>query len=237
MGLLYAKDGKLFSSGYTEIYIPLDYKEDGFMVDQGTTIETFGLLFIRSVDGGREGPIKLLNIPTMIILNVYDTSNGEITVHGRHMKVLVCRYLKDSYVMAQYVIQGRERAETFVKLVLAGKLPKVLNYEKLADIWWRNLDISGVSFKVPSKIYELILATVYRDPGNPKRRFGEVYGKQSSPDPYHYKTGNVREIVANLSTFSGFVYEDINAMLTSGITNSLEEIDEPISPLEKIISY
>jgi hypothetical protein len=237
MGLLYGKEGKLYNSAYCEIYVPMDYFEDKFAVDQGVTIETLGLLFIRQIPDGKEGPIQLLNVPTMITLNTYDTSEGEITVHGRHLKVMVCRYLKDSYIMAQYVVQGRERAEDFVKLVLAGKVPNCLRYPKLIDIWWRNLEVSGVSFHIPSKIYELILATVYRDPNNQKRRYGEVYGNQDDPDGYSYKTGNVREIVANLSTFSGIVYEDINKMITNGVNNTLEGIDEPISPLEKIISY
>jgi hypothetical protein len=236
MGLLYGKEGKLYNSSSCEIYIPSDYFDDKFAIDQGVTIETFGLLFISST-GGAPGKIQLLNVPTFITLNIYDSEPGEIVVHGRHQKVLICRYLKDSYVMNQYVVQGRQKAEDFLKLVMAGKLPKVLHYPKLMDIWWRNLEITGINFQIPSKIYELILATIYRDPHNQKKRFGETYGKQDNPDGYNYKTGNVREIVANLSTFSGIIYEDINKMITSGINNSLEGIEEPISPLEKIISY
>lgn len=234
--MLYAKDGKICAKTFVEVYIPLEYFSDKFAVNQGTTIETFGLLFIRSIEGS-EGPIKLLNIPTRITLNAYDVSAGDIVVHGKHIPVAISRYLKDSALFDEYLPQGRERAEEFVQFVLAGKLPTVLNYEKLADIWWRNLELTNVSFKVPSKIYELILATIYRDPNNSKKRFGETYGKQANPNGYNYKAGNVRNIVSELSTFSGIIYEDINAMVTSGINNTLEGNVEPVSPLEKIISY
>jgi len=40
-----------------------------------------------------------------------------------------------------------------------------------------------------------------------------------------------------ISTFSGIVYEDINRMITSGLNNTLEGVEEQISPLEKIIHY
>jgi len=236
MALLYAREGKLYASQFLEIYVPTDYEEDNFMVDQGITVETFGLLFVRGITDGIEGPIQLLNIPTMITIQVYDSSSGTINVHGQQVDVMICRYLPNSLVMGQTIIEGRDKAETFLKLVMAGKLPRVLNYGRLADIWWRNLEISGISFNVPSKIYELILATVYRARGNPKKRYGEIYGKGNSSG-YDYETASVRDIVASLSTFSGIAFEYMNKMITSGINNSLEGVEEPISPLEKIIHY
>jgi hypothetical protein len=118
-----------------------------------------------------------------------------------------------------------------------GKLPKTLDYAKLADMWWRNLNLADISFKVPSKIYECIIATIYRDPNDITQRFGQYYGKSSSISGYKYQTGNIRDIVESLSTFSGIVYEDINRMITSGINNSLEGREEPVSPLEKIMKY
>lgn len=233
MSLLYAKDGKLCAAQTIDICVPLEYEP----VNQGVTLETFGLLFIRPVDNGNPGELKLMMIPTTINMNIYDTEEQTITIHGKSIKCLVCHYLKDLPILPQFVVKSREKAEEFLRLVLNGKVPKVIDYAILADTWWRNLEISGISFKVPSKIYELILATIYRDPSNLKRRFGEVYGKQPVPDGFHYTTDNVRGIVANLSTFSGFIYEDYGRMITSGVNNSLEGIEEQVSPLEKIINY
>lgn len=234
---LYAKDGKLYTNTYMEIYIPSDYFNDKFAINKGSSIETIGLLYTRSYVGGKEGPIQLLNIPAIINVMIYDFQSEEIKIKGKSLEVMTLKYLKDSYVLHQTVQKGREVAEAFLNTMLMGKLPKTLNYAKSIDIWWRNLEISGVSYKVPSKIYEMIIANIYRNPNNVKERYGEYYGKQTPPNGYDYKTGNVRDVVEGLSTFSGMVFEDISRMITSGINNSLDGTEEPISPLEKVIYY
>ena len=151
--------------------------------------------------------------------------------------VMTLEYLKDSYVLHQTIAKGRDVANAFLNMMLAGKLPTTLNYTKIIDIWWKNLEISGVSYKVPSKIFEMIIATIYRNSHNTKERYGQYYGKQTNPSGYDYTTGNVRDVVKDLSTFSGMVFEDIGTMISNGINNSIDNIDEPISPLEKIIHY
>lgn len=235
--ILYEKDGKIYTNQYLEIHVPLNYFDDKFAVDRGSLVETIGLLFVTPYIDGKSQGKKLLNIPTAIEIMLYDSINEEIQVHGKPVKVMTLKYMKDSYVLHQTVQKGREVAGAFLNLMLMGKLPDVLNYPKVLDIWWRNLEISGVSYKVPSKIYELIIANIYRNPNNTKERFGELYGKQSPPDGFNYETGNVRDVVEGLSTFSGMIFEDINRMITSGINNSLDGIEEPVSPLEKIIYY
>lgn len=236
-GVLYANEGKIYCNDYIEIYIPMDYFKGNFAVNKGSLIETIGLLYIRSYPDGVEGPVRLLNIPAIIDIIVYDFQEEEIKIQGKSIQVMTLKYLKDSYVFHQSIQKGREVAETFLDSMLMGKLPKTLNYAKIIDIWWKNLEISGVSFRVPSKIYEMIIANIYRNPNDSKQRFGEYYGRQASPNGYNYKTGSVREVVAGLSTFSGMVYEDMSRMITAGINNSLDEIEEPVSPLEKVIYY
>ena len=70
-----------------------------------------------------------------------------------------------------------------------------------------------------------------------KKRYGQYFGKQTNPTGYDYKTGNVRSVVKDLSTFSGMVFEDISTMISNGISNSIDNVEEPVSPLEKIIHY
>jgi len=235
--LLYAKDGRIYSKDYLEIYIPSDYEADGFAINKGDSFETIGIVYIRSYANGVEGPIKLLNIPSIVNISTYDISNDEIKVNGRTIKVIVSKYLKDSYILHQSIQEGKGIAESFLNTMLMGKLPRTLQYSKILDIWWRNLEIANVNFKVPSKIYEMIIASIYRNPNNFKERYGQHYGRQSNPNGYDYATGNVRGVVEGLSTFSGLVFEDINRMITTGINNSIEGNEEAVSPLEKIIYY
>lgn len=235
MDLLYEKEGKIYNNQYCEIYIPNNYFDDRYAIDRGISIETLGLVYIRS---NSDGDIKLLNIPAMIEISKYDfDENDEIKIEGRTIKVTSLKFLKDSFMFNQTIPQGRLVAEAFLNYMLMGKLPKTLDYKTIIDIWWKNLEISGISFKVPSKIYEMIIANIYRNPNNDKQRFGELYGKSHATSGHNYKTGNVRDVVSNLSTFSGFVFENISGMITSGINNYIAGEEEAVSPLEKIIYY
>ena len=240
MGMIRAENSKLYANEYLEIYIPEYYFDDKDPIaeNRGATVDTIGLLYIRNFKkDGSPNPVKLLNIPTGITLMVYSTKKEEIDIKGKILKVLTLQYLDGSYIMHQSVTKGRDIANKFLSTVLSGKVPKTLNYEQVLDVWWKNLDISGISYKVPSKIYEMILATIYRNPHNHNQRYGQYYGKQINPDGYDYYTANVREVVKNLSTFSGMVYEDIAAMISNGVNNNLKNVKEPESPLEKIIHY
>lgn len=237
MGILYAKDGKIYCNDYMEIYIPMSYFDSGTAINKGGTIETLGLLYTRAFPGGKEEPIKMLNIPVYVDLMVYEFRNQTITIAGRKIDVMTLQYLKDAYILHQTIVKGREVGEHFLETVLAGKLPPTIRYDQIINIWWKNLEFAGISFKVPSKIYEMIVATIYRSPRNQKERYGQYYGRNPSASGYDYKTGNVRSVVKDLSTFSGMVFEDISTMISNGIANSIDNVEEPVSPLEKIIHY
>lgn len=239
MGVLYAKDGKIFCNEYMELYIPMLYFNSGIAVNKGASVETFGMLYTRAFpkDIKEDPPIKLFNLPVVTNFMVYESKNETIHVNGKSIDVMTLKYLKDSYIVHQTVTKGREVANTFLDSMLSGKIPNTLNYLKIIDIWWKNLEISGISYKVPSKIYEMIIANIYRNPNNMKERYGQYFSKHSNATGYDYKTENVRSVVKDLSTFSGMVFEDIGMMISNGISNSLENFEEPVSPLEKIIHY
>lgn len=235
--LLYAENSIIKCSEIVDIHIPLSYFETNIAYNKGMTIETFGIVYIQSYVDSIPSEIKMINIPTIIDLYVYSRKNNTIKIKDKSYDVITLQYLKDTPVMHQTFPQGREIANAFLNNMLAGKLPTTLSYEQLLDIWWTNLEMSGISFKVPSKVYEMIIASIYRNPNNTKQRFGQIYGKQENGNPYNYKTSSVKNVVKNLSTFSGIVFEDMNAMITNGINNNLNNSDEPESPLEKIIHY
>lgn len=237
MGLLYAKDSKIYNNEYAEIYVPDEYFDSGVAQNHGSDIESLGLLYIRSFKDGNPGEIKLLNIPVISKFMLYSSHKDKITANGMEINCTALEYPKDSCIMHQTLPKGREVANTFLDTILAGKLPKNLNYADLINIWWTNLEISGISYKVPSKIFEMILASIYRNPNNMKERYGQLYGRQTNPTGLDYKTENVRAVVKDLSTFSGMIFEDIGTMISSGIVNTANGVEEQVSPLEKIIHY
>lgn len=238
MSTLYAKEGKIYCNEYMEIYIPMEYFDDGkYAINKGMSVESFGIVYARSFPNGTEGPIQLMDLPIVVEFALYEFRYETIKIHNINLEVMVLEYPKDSYMFHQTLAKGRTVAESFLSSILAGKLPKTLYYPDIINKWWRNMDIASVSFKVPSKIFEMIIASIYRNPHNIKERYGQYYGKQTNPNGYDYVTGNVRNVVKNLSTFSGMVFEDISGMISNGINNGLNDTEEPISPLEKIIHY
>jgi len=237
MGVLYAENGKIFCKEYFEIHIPKDYFDSGSAINHGATVEAFGLVYCRTFNGDAPNEICLFNVPVTMEFNVYNTKNDIIKIKDRMVDTLCLEYLPDSHIMHQSLPKGREVANDFLASVMGGKLPDTINYANIMDIWWENLQISGISYKVPSAIYEMIVAATHRNPNDVKKRYGQLYGMQDNPNGYDYVTGNVREVVKQLSTFSGMVFEDIGAMISNGILNSEKNIEEPESPLEKIIHY
>ena len=87
------------------------------------------------------------------------------------------------------------------------------------------------------KNYMILGEVKFTSPNNLKERYGQLYGRQENPTGYDYTTENVRQVVKDLSTFSGMIFEDMGTMITSGINNSIDNTEEPVSPLEKIIHY
>lgn len=237
MGILYAENGKIMCKEYMEVYIPLDYFEDKYAINIGNAIQSIGIVYMREFPKGEASEFKLIDIPVVVQFMVHDFSYETIHIHGKSIDVMTLKYIPNSYVLHQSVTKGREVAEAFLSSMLGGKIPRTLKYDDILDMWWKNLEISGVNFNVPSKIYEIIIATIYRSPNNPKQRYGQYYAKNANATGYDYRTGNVRAVVRDLSTFSGMVFEDIGTMITNGISNSIDGKEEPISPLEKIIHY
>ena len=236
MGLLYAKDNKIYANKYLEIYIPQSYIKDEIAFNRGTFYETFGVCNIRGFENGKPEKLMILNLPITCNFMLYESEPTTVTIHDNTIEVLALKYPKDSHIMHQSLTKNVNTATSFLDKMLSGKLPNTLNYLNIINIWWKNLEFSGISYNVPSKIYELIVANIYRDPNNPKRRYGQYLG-EGKGNCYDYKTDNVREVVKNLSTFSGMTFEAIGSMISSGVNNSLDGIEEPISPLEKIIHY
>lgn len=238
MPALYVKNGKLYATDYLEIHIPLSYFEnDRFASIKGATIESLGLVYLESFPDGNPKPITLLNLPAILNFEVYETSEGNIDIKNISIPVKTLKYMKDAYVMNASIERGREVCEAFLNVMLSGKLPKNLDYSRLIDIWWKNIEIAGVNLGVPSKIFEMIIANIYRDRSDIKKRFAEYYGSSPDSNGFNYQTGNVRKIVEKLSTFSGLAFEDISTMITSGINNSKNNVEEKESPIEKIIYY
>lgn len=208
-----------------------DSEKRRYAEDRGETIYVFALLYLK----GKDGELKFMNVPTRIEIQQYDFENETIEIRDKKIECRKLKFMKDAFICSDTVIQNFNLGEDWVNMLLDGKVPPTINYPKLINIWWNNCEITGIDLQCHTKIMELVVANLFRNKDNIKQRYGEVYGLRSNPDGFDYKSGDVRSIVEQLSTFSGFIFEDIGRMITAGINNSLEEVEEKTSPLEKIM--
>lgn len=227
----------MLSAPYMEVYIPTDFFDSNLAVNSGSFITTLGLLNARVFDSmDSPGFLELLNLPTKITLYPTDMETKKLKLSPilPEENYLVCKFYKNMPFMRKDLVKSSDNAELFLELLLRGKLPKNIPYEKVLTVWRKNLDLNGINFKVPSSILELIIREVYRDP-----KTGEPYGKErGNKDIYewgHYNTANMRNICAKNSTFAAITFEDFDAMVTTSLNRKKQGKSQNISPIEKII--
>ena len=235
--MFYSKDGFIYNKNFLEMFFPLEYfKDDYYAINYGNKVNIFGLFPVRETINGKPGEIKTLTLPTFIDIPIGQMRKGSVTVNGKSLDVYISEYTKDSKLIDKFIPQTPEIGTRLVHMIIDGKLPpNIIEYNEIINVLWRSLSIAGIDLRVNSTLYEALIATMSRNPKNLKERFGIGFGKSISVSPLDYVSLNTRDAVANLSTFSGIAFEDLDAMITNGITNTINKIDEPESPLEKLI--
>lgn len=235
---LLAKDEFLIlTAPYMEVYIPTDFFDSGLAENLGSSINTLGLLNARVFDDGNSpGFLEILNLPTKIVLYPSDMETKKLKLSPLlpEENYMVCKFYKDMPFMRKELVKASDNAELFFNLLIRGKIPRNIPYDKILTVWRKNLDLNGVNFKVPSSILELIIREVYRDP-----KTGEPYGKLRGNKPMSewgpYTTANMRNICAKNSTFAAITFEDFDAMVTTSLNRKKQGKNQNISPIEKII--
>lgn len=223
-----------------EFLIPEDYFDDtgGFATDLGRTINVLGVFDVNiKNDNGNTIETRILNLPTFIDINVYDSETKDIKIPSidEPVKCRVITYYKNNIIMNSHFVKNDDNVTAFVHFVLKGKLPGNMPYSKAISIWRKNTTMNKVSLGVPSSIMELILSVAYRDKKNPYNKFSTVIGKDPNVSQYDYSMSNIRNICKYTSTFTGITFEDIDLMITTALNRSNNKIKEEEAPTEVLL--
>lgn len=227
----------VFIGDYLEIYVPDNFFAENVHLaeDRGTYISTIGLLYCRVFDkNDNPGKLEILNLPTNITLYKSDIEEKILTLDDEPEKYRVCKYFKGSRIMPIDIIQQSDSVESFFNLVLRGKVPKNIPYDKILGVWLKNLRINGVSLGIPTSVLEIIIREVYRD-RKTSEPFARSYGKNPNIDLKSYMCVNMRTICAMNSTYAALTFEDFVRMVTTSLNRTAEGKPEVISPLERVI--
>lgn len=227
----------IFTGHYLEIYIPEKFFETKFAKIEGATINTFGLLYCAVFDQNDKVIAQdILNLPTMIYLNLKDMESRKLTlfetdVNGTYR---VIKFFKNDHVMPAGIQPNSTNAELVVDMLISGKLDYI-PYNKLLDVWRTNLRLNKTKLGVPSSVLELILGELYRDKSDPSYKFSIAINKNPKISQYKYRAAGVRELCSRNSTFAALTFEDMDSMITSSLNMNKYNKKQSESPIEKVI--
>lgn len=239
MGHFYSdKEYVYCNDDYMEVYIELsDFDETKkYAVDYSSYIEVLGVLHVGLFENGKFKEFRVLNHPYRIKMYAYDTVTR--TIEFPRYGSVPCRvlsYTKGAILMDAAIIQDAQNALTYLDMVLGGKTPMGVPYNKSITLWNKNQNTNKAKFAVREEVKEMILALSYRNPKDMSQQFAQIYGSDLSVSPFDYVIVDSRKICQYASTFSGITFEDIDTMISTSINRARKKTKESFSPVEEVI--
>jgi hypothetical protein len=242
MNDFYIENRKVHANVDMEFYAPEDYfKSLTGNEDMGLYSKIIGILPYVTITDGEQSEMKLFKVPTLINLQRYNIRNASIYINpdgdDEPTPCYVFEFIKDSIVCNADLVKNYINSEMFINYLLMGKIPtQIIPYDMLMRLWKQNLALNGVNPGVPDTILEADIAELCWWKKNNEIPFRKVFGKSPNVSPYDYVVLSVRESVKRKGVFSGFIYEDLGAMTTSGIIKTKKGSKEKESPIEPLMT-
>lgn len=224
-----------------EIYIPESYFDKQIASVEGEMIKSFGILPCTVFDANmKEIKSYILNLPSTIILYFKDIKSEKrvLIPENKNAEPEACRtltFFKNDIIMPSSIQKDSTNVEMFfIDILCSGKLTMV-PYNKLLEIWEKNLELNGVKLGLTGTTLEVILAEIYRNPNNLNEKFSKVLNENPGTSQYNYHASNIREICSRTSTFAALTFEDMDSMITTSLNMKNFNKKQVESPLEKIL--
>lgn len=226
---------------YAEFYIPKFYFDvtQRLAEDKGSTIECLGVFDVGIFENGKLKEMKVLNLPTWIDLFVTDWEDRDVRLPNNPESSTPCRvlkYSKNHRIMNNSIIEDSINVQSYLYVIIRGKVPSNVPYEKSLQLWRKNQSINSSNLGVPSVMEELILSGAYRYKYDQGKKFSHVIGKDpNNVSQYDYVMNNVRQICQYTSTFAAVTFEDLDAMITTSLNRTRTKGNEAYSPIEALL--
>ena len=223
---------------YCEFYIPLYYFDSNynFAENLGDKINTFGVFNVGVFENGKLSYIDTLAIPSWIKVNSIESEVRNVIIPGSgEIPCKVIKLYQGNELFLNRIVADSENAQTYLRLITFGKLPKSIPYSKTLELWQKNQSLNDVNFGVPSLILEVILSVVYRYKDNVSLKFSKVIGRpNSNVSEYDYEMASIRSVCQYASTFSAITFEDMDSMITASVNRLRDKKEESESPVENL---
>lgn len=235
---------------YAEAYIPEDLfksidKESqinsavAFMDgDAVTTVGIFNMRFFpdENTSNREKIPIRTFNYPSPITTYPDNITRMTLTLGDvEEQPYYVLQYTRGSIMMPVDNPKDSGNCETFLNMMMKGKIPNTIPYSHILEIWNKNFQINGISPGVPSVILQAIIAEQARCQDDPTIPFRKKIGKGEAGEN-DYSFANVRSVASYTSVFNALTFEDMSQMLTTSINMTRSGNVQNKSPVEKVLA-
>lgn len=130
-------------------------------------------------------------------------------------------------------VQSSKNVEKFVKLLYAGKLPK-MTYEQIYQFHTQVEEENSTPLGIPAATRAAIIAELCRSRKNTRKPYRMTL-KIEDKNKTNYKLVPIKSLPDMVSTFSGLTFENVNKSLVYAISNTKDGKPEVITPIEKIV--
>lgn len=210
----------------------------------GDGIITFGMFYMRFFKSEEEAdekrdsvPLETFQYPNPIFTCPTEYEKKFITLKGIEEECYILKYYKDDIMMESQTVKNILNCEAYLNALIKAKIPDSIDYQDIFLNWYKNFKMNGFHPGTKAVILQLIIAESARYTEDLTVPFRKYAAKHKDLKTSDFKLVNMNTIAANSSVFAAIGFERVKEKLATSITMSKNDVEQSISPLEKVILY
>lgn len=218
---------------YMVFYVPdLYFKRNNAMI-MGDYVNLLGVLDYAVFNTPEDKPkIKPFYFPTVFLSrpSVIETvKNLQLSPSQEPDTYRLLKFYNgDMPVVSTKVPQSINNVEEFYKLLLTGKLPTTIPYDKFQNYFTESMKLNGNNYKISLQLFGIFVSEVCRNEKNEPFRY-----TKNIKDMTAYNTVSIKEIPKLISPFVSITSENWDESLVAAMSIK----DPKGSPMEKLLMY
>lgn len=225
------------NKGYSiKFFIPEKYFESKYAIQTGSYFDIIGI-FLYNVYNKNGKPEfkehKLFYYPTIFTCKPTDinkVNKKEIYDDDNHRELLFEE--GSEIVTSTQCIQYATTAEAVLKMLIRGRIPKIIPYEKLHNVITDSAKLNGISFSNIAALEGVIISESCRSKNNLKVPFIKEYSENSNIKNTDYTIMNIDMLPKLSSAYSAMLSYDKVIAIAAALQNN--EITDAVA-LERIL--
>jgi len=220
-------DSVIVTSEYADIIIPSFYFEPPNLAEiQGQYVESFGFLILRYKEQSYQ-----IKIPSSFKFGFSEILPDEKDKKGGTLKVF--RQLEGGVIIKSLLlIQNGQNVMSTFKLLMSGKVTNIA-YDDMVKMLFESSNLNKVNIGITSTLLEAIVSELGRYKDDYSIPFRNRINNKGTMDDLEFLP--LKELPRTLSVFSGIAFEDINYSVQTGLVKTLNNDEQELSPIEKVI--